>query len=163
MNKADHLFMAYQHASEMSDDPVTQNGSVLILPDTNRLLFGTNHLPPGVAKTDQRLHTRPTKYLYIEHAERDVIFKAARKGYRTEGATLVVPWFACADCARAIVCAGIAHVIGHKQILDKTPDRWRKSVDEGWQILTEGGVTCELYDGWIRDVEVLFDGSPWEP
>jgi dCMP deaminase len=49
----------------------------------------------------------------MEHAERDAIYKAAFVGMQTEGATLYVPWFACADCARAIIAAGITRVVGN--------------------------------------------------
>jgi dCMP deaminase len=53
---------------------------------------------------------RPTKYLWIEHAERNAICNAARAGTATEGCTLYVELMPCMDCARAIVQAGIVEV-----------------------------------------------------
>jgi deoxycytidylate deaminase len=54
---------------------------------------------------------RPTKYLWIEHAERNAICNAARAGTATEGCTIYVEIMPCMDCARAIVQAGIVQVV----------------------------------------------------
>ena len=48
---------------------------------------------------------RPTKYLWIEHAERNAICNAARAGTATEGCTIFVEIMPCMDCARAVVQA----------------------------------------------------------
>jgi hypothetical protein len=34
------------------------------------MAFACNRLPPGVEHVEERIVTRPTKYAYIEHAER---------------------------------------------------------------------------------------------
>jgi dCMP deaminase len=52
-----------------------------------------------------------TKYLWMEHAERNAICNAARAGTATEGCTIYVEIMPCMDCARAIVQAGIAEVV----------------------------------------------------
>ena len=54
---------------------------------------------------------RPTKYLWIEHAERNAICNAARAGTATQGCTIYVEIMPCMDCARAVVQAGIIQVI----------------------------------------------------
>src|ERR1039457_5514978 len=54
---------------------------------------------------------RPTKYLWIEHAERNAICNAARAGTATEGCTIYVEIMPCMDCARAVVQAGITQVV----------------------------------------------------
>ncbi|MCC7496850.1 MAG: CMP deaminase, partial [Bryobacterales bacterium] len=54
---------------------------------------------------------RPTKYLWMEHAERNAICNAARAGTATEGCTIYVEIMPCMDCARAIVQAGISAVV----------------------------------------------------
>lgn len=158
----DTLRLAYQYASENSLDTSTHNGSVLVTPIGQRVL-GTNRLPPGVRPNDRRLNQRPDKYAYMEHAERWAIYEAARQGISTDGATLYVPWYACADCARAIIVAGIKRVIGHKAMFDKTPERWRESIAIGDEMLDEAGVIRDIYDGPIGGVRVLFNGEYWEP
>ena len=52
----------------------------------------------------------PTKYLWIEHAERNAIYNAARAGMGLEGCTLYCETPSM-DCARAIVQAGIVQVV----------------------------------------------------
>ncbi len=53
----------------------------------------------------------PEKYVWIEHAERNALYLAARRGIRTRGCTLVVELVPCVECARAIIQAGIARVV----------------------------------------------------
>ena len=59
---------------------------------------------------------RPEKYLWMEHAERNAIYNAARHGTQMQGCTLYVELLPCMDCARAIVQAGIREVVvdGHR-------------------------------------------------
>src|SRR5260370_31751671 len=54
---------------------------------------------------------RATKYLWIEHAERNAICNAARAGTAAEGCTIYVEIMPCMDCARAVVQAGITQVV----------------------------------------------------
>ena len=79
------------------------------------------------------------KYSFVEHAERNVIFEAARNGFKTYDLTMFCGWYACADCARAIVQAGIREVVG-LSAMDNTNERWNASVEVGNTILDEGGV-----------------------
>jgi dCMP deaminase len=134
------LLCAYAMAHQ-SPDPSTQNGAVL-MDDDGRILVGAfNEFPNGVLYTDERWE-RPTKYFYIEHAERNVIFDAAASGIATRGLTMVCPWSACADCARAIVQAGIKTLVRHRLANDEstTNERWNQTIVAGDEILTEGGV-----------------------
>lgn len=152
---------AYTYGSVFSQDPITHLGALLVLSDGYKL-SGVNMLPLGVQQSPGRLE-RPVKYLYMEHAERNVILKAARNGLSTDGATLYCPWITCADCARAIIGAGITKVVGHKQLCDLSPARWSASIEAGLTMLREAGVDIEFYDGSIGGVRTLFDGKVWEP
>lgn len=96
-------------AKKYSDDPHTQTGCHLILKE-GIIIPGTNRMPNGVFKHDHRKE-RPEKYAWIEHAERDAIYQAARMGKSTEGATMVLNWFPCVECARAIASAGIRELV----------------------------------------------------
>lgn len=161
------LFNCYKLAEKFSDDLSNQNGAIIYDPASlDCLAKGVNKLPPGVKKTDQRIKERPTKYAFVEHAERFAIFDAARRGIKTGGMAMCCPWFACADCARAIVCAGITKVIGHKQrmeatslnrdkVKDTVANRWVNPVSDGDQILADAGVELIYYDGTIDGISVL--------
>ena len=128
--------------------------------------MGANRFPFGVVKLPERLETA-VKLTYMEHAEQDVILRAAYHGIKTQGALLFCPWFACADCARAIIGAGIATVIGHKQMMEKTPERWQSAIDAADVMLDEAGVKRYYYDGPIFDesenFSILFNGETWNP
>lgn len=141
-----------------SDDPVTQNGAILVSQgDLVPPIMATNSLTRGLKPLPERLE-RPAKYRYIEHAERAAIHRAARTGFRAAGATLYCVWFACPDCARAIVGAGVHAVIGSLRARAVTPERWLEQVEAGEAILREAGVSLR----WIAEplgVKIRFNGE----
>ena len=160
------LKQAYAFAAEHSPDPSTQNGAILVHQHDGRVIArGANRFPRGVKVTKERLE-RPLKYSFICHAERDAIYDAARWGEATYGRIMYCPWYACTDCARAIIQAGIAEVIGHKTILDKTPDRWKETIDIALGMLDDAGVKNSFVggeEGELGAVGVLFNGEIWYP
>lgn len=161
-----YLLAAYD-AAKHSPDPSTQNGACIPIPlidcdEKEILVTACNEFPPNVGSKPERLD-RPLKYQFIEHAERNVIFTTARRGFSTRNTTMYVPWFACAECARAIICAGVKRVVGHKQMMDKTPERWRESIDIALGMLQEAGIETELYDGVLNGPELLFNSEIWRP
>jgi dCMP deaminase len=162
MNSDKHyLLLAYKAALE-SPDPSTQNGAVLIS-WTGKIVDACNTFPYGVRNEPDRL-VRPLKYSFIEHAERNVIFKAAQDHrFDFKDAVMYAPWFACADCARAIIQVGIRKVVGHKQIHDMTPAHWKESINCAYAMFAEAGVETVLVDGEIGAPELLFNGGLWRP
>jgi len=89
-----------------SKDPNTQIGCVIVGPNHEIRSTGYNSFPRGIRDDVPERLVRPTKYLWIEHAERNGICNAARAGTATEGCTIYVEIMPCMDCARAIVQAG---------------------------------------------------------
>jgi dCMP deaminase len=138
----DYLRMAVM-ASRNSPDPSTKNGAVLVSRNGN-IVRAFNSPPPRVPLTHSR-RARPEKYEFIEHAERNAIFMAARQGICTDGARMYCLWYACPHCARAIVTAGVREVVGLLALDVLTPQRWRDSVRVGKEILCEAGVRTRLY------------------
>ena len=96
-----------------------------------------NTYPQGVQDTEQR-HLGDGRLIWMEHAERNAIFAAARAGRSTEGATLVSTLFPCTDCARAIVQAGIRLL--HTLPPDLEDPVWGQSWGPARTILEEAGV-----------------------
>jgi len=66
-----------------SKDPATQIGCVIVGPAREIRSTGYNSLPRRVDDTRPERLERPTKYLWIEHAERNAIYNAARAGTAT--------------------------------------------------------------------------------
>jgi dCMP deaminase len=148
-------------AAEMSTDRSTKNGAILVKDGWNAVA-GWNHHVAGYGDEPAH-HERPFKYWVTEHAERDVILKAARRGIKTEGLTMVANWVACPDCARAVVEAGIRHVICHAECMERMPERWKEQIDVGLEILERGGVELTRWSGKIGGIENLNNGEVWLP
>jgi dCMP deaminase len=94
-----------------SKDPNTQIGCVIVGPAHEIRSTGYNSLPRHIRDDVPERFERPTKYLWMEHAERNAICNAARAGTATEACTIYVEIMPCMDCARAIVQAGIVQVV----------------------------------------------------
>lgn len=163
MKDIDFMVAAYRYGSEHATDPSTQNGAVLVNPLTKEIIsYGANRFPTSVNESDERWE-RPLKYSYVEHAERDAIYNAARRGVSTEGSHMYCYWAACADCARAIIQVGVARLITHKIIMDATPDRWKDTIKVAFQMLEEAGVEIDEVTESIDDVQIRFNGKLWTP
>ncbi len=157
---SEYLLRAYEEAAA-SPDPSTQNGAVVVSSEGG-FVAACNGFPRGVSVSNERL-ARPEKYDYMEHAERNVIYACAKYGYCTEDATMYAPWFACVDCARAIIQAGIVRVVGHQRMADETPDRWKDTIATALAMLEEAGVEVAMVDGKLGGPRIRFNGEWWEP
>jgi len=132
--------------SAWSKDRSTKVGAVIVGPDNEVRSVGYNGFPRGVLDDIEHRHERPTKYLFAEHGERNAIYNAARVGIPTKGCTLYVTsnpskFPPCADCARAIIQAGIVRVVQEK--LDHDSDaakRWADSSAATFEMFYEAGI-----------------------
>ena len=80
---------------------------------------------------------RPQKYQYVEHAERNAIYNAARVGTPLLGCSAFVSLAPCVGCARALVQAGITEVYG-PAFEEAQNDIYHFDISQ--RILHEGGV-----------------------
>ena len=72
----DFIREACIYATKHSDDADTQNGAILVSSTKSNVIYSANIVPGSIQVTDART-SRPLKYMYIEHAERMAIFRAA--------------------------------------------------------------------------------------
>ena len=161
-NDADFLHAAYMVAIRESDDPDTTNGAIIVNQYGTLLGSGANSFPPGVTLNEVRL-ARPLKYEFMEHAERKAIYRAARSGNDTAGATLYCPYACCHDCARAVIECGITRVVADQRLMDRAPDRWRASIDRGNVMLDEAGVRRTYLNVQFGGLVHRFDSADWCP
>jgi dCMP deaminase len=124
------------------------------------VLRGLNILPQRVKKLKERLEG-VNKHIYPNHAERDVIYKAASKGIATKGLTMVMPWLPCIPCANAIITAGIKKLIVHKQMAERTKEKWQEELKNAVQIMKEASVKIIAYDGYLG-VKAFMHRQEWE-
>ena len=96
-----------------SEDRDHHVGAVIVGPGHEIRATGYNGLPRGVQASDDARFDRASgeKFFWIEHAERNAIYNAARSGAALDGCTIFVNRFPCADCARAIIQSGIVRVV----------------------------------------------------
>jgi dCMP deaminase len=120
-----------------SPNRVRQVGAAILTCDGGEAIAACNTFPKGVADLDWR-HEGDGRLVWMEHAERNAIFAAARKGLATAGATLITTFHPCADCARAIVQAGVANL--HTLAPDFADPLWGPAFRFSQTILEEGGV-----------------------
>jgi len=142
-----------------SHHPSTHNAAFLV--DNDRIVLkGLNILPPGVKKLKERLEG-DNKHIYPNHAERDVIYKAACDGIPTKGLTMIMPWLPCIPCANAIITAGIKKLIVHKQMVERTREGWQEELKNAVQIMKEASVEIIAYDG-VVGVKAYMHSQEWE-
>ena len=151
---------AYKFAKEFSDNPDSNLGAVIVI-DNKIISRGANMYSAGVKKTEER-SARPKRYLYIEHAERAAIAKAAKEGMKIGGSTIFSPWVPCFPCANAIINSGIKKAVFHYEQCLKTPIDWVE-VEESFLMLLEAGIEIEIIDTKIGDCEAKFRGEIWYP
>lgn len=158
-DEARDLLIKVYDIAKHSPDLSTQNGAMLLNQDMEVIVCSYNHIPDGLATTDERLQ-RPLKYTYTEHAERAVVFVAARQGIKTDKAIMVCNWAACEDCARAIIMSGISELVTHGVPLKLSRQDWRDRVDVADGMLKEAGIKHTVYEDKLGLPEpIRFDGN----
>lgn len=137
MNIHDKKFMEIVDSlTELTDDP-SRGVACLIVKENNIISHGVNVLSRGVTKTEKRV-SKPDKYNWISHAERNAIYKAARLGININGARMYCTYFPCVDCARAIIQSGISKIYSPKP--DFNHHKWGESWTESIIMFRECGV-----------------------
>jgi dCMP deaminase len=131
-----------KHIAEWSKDTNRKNGAVIVDDDNIVLSLGYNGFPRGCDDSIDSRYEKPTKYLFTEHAERNAIFHAAKKGISLSGSRMYMTMFPCSDCARAIIQSGIT------KIITPTPDveheTWGPHFKASLMMLDEVGVEVIL-------------------
>jgi len=158
----DLMSMALEMASE-SRDPSTQNAAFIAMPNGIPILetASVNAFPRGIIHHPDRWE-RPTKYDFVEHAERNAIYASARHGIPTEGMTLVAVWAACSDCARAIIQSGIARVIRYYH--ENEPSHWQDKVLSAEAMFAEAGIEVITLESEHPNAKPLrYNGAEWLP
>ena len=133
-------FMGFAaHAASKSKD-VTQVGAVLVGPDGEVRLTGYNGPPRGVLDLPER-RERPAKYLFVSHAEANLIAFAAREGIRTKGCTVYVSHASCCDCMKAMIQAGVSRIVYGPGTTSMPPEMFEAAKT----MAREAGVKYEAY------------------
>ena len=155
---ADLLRDCYAHATN-SNHPSTHTAALLVQ-NGKVVLRGTNILPPAVQALKERFEGE-NKHIYLNHSERDVLYKAARNGIPTQSLMMVMPWLPCLNCANGIISAGITTLVVHKQMIERTRERWQEELKNAVKILNEAEISIIAYDG-IVGVKAYMNKQEWD-
>jgi deoxycytidylate deaminase len=166
-----YMRMAHEEAMK-SPDQSTQVGAVVLDEYGNFLGSGQNRFTDGMVengpKTLEELLTRPTKYTYVSHGERNSLYDAVQRGAGSDIHTLVCPWSACAECAKTIVQIGVKRLVRAPFDSDE-PGGWKfpgfyDSVIAGDEMIRAAGIEIIEIGGPLGGVgPVRLNGEDYWP
>lgn len=138
----DGFFMSIARAcAAWSKDTSTKVGAVVVGPERQIISTGYNGMPRGVNDEVPARLERPLKYKYFVHGEANAVYNAARHGIATRSCILYVTLVPCANCAQAIIQAGIREVVVAKEgWFPKEYERWQEDWDAACAMLQEAHV-----------------------
>lgn len=135
----DEFFMGMaEYVSQKSKDRSRKVGAVIVDQRHSVLSLGWNGFPRGVDDDVDSRHSRPDKYLYTEHAERNALFNALPRGVPLQGGIFYVNWYPCCDCARAIIQSGIVELICLEP--DWGDPTWKDGFAASMTMMDEAGI-----------------------
>lgn len=102
-------YMTIAKAASVKSKDETKVGAILVDPEGAITLTGYNGPPKGVHDTHER-RERPAKYMFVSHAEMNLVAFAARRGITTKGCAVYVTHMCCSICTRLLIQAGIRAV-----------------------------------------------------
>jgi len=134
--------------SQKSKDPSTKVGCVIVGDDNAILSMGFNGFPRGVDEYHDSRWARPEKYHWVEHAERNAIYNAARNGINLNNSRAYLNWEPkpCADCTRALIQVGVKEVIGPNRVWQGAGAGKHYSIDHAEIMLQEAGIKIRYID-----------------
>lgn len=104
-----YMAMAREIAKN-SPDAETQVGAIMLSEEGRLIASSYNGFLRG-AYDDKLPKTRPDKYEFIQHAERNMLYNCAYEGIRTKGTTIVCTLSPCTDCLRASFQSGVRFIV----------------------------------------------------
>lgn len=128
-----------EHVGNWSKDPRTKVGAVIVDEKKRVVSVGYNGFPRGVDDLASRYEDRPTKHLFVAHAERNALDNAP---LMVDECTLYVPLVPCNECAKSIIQKGITRVVSYVPERDGTGFNWEITST----MFIEAGVELFLID-----------------
>jgi dCMP deaminase len=146
MEWTEYFLNIAEQVKRKSKDQSTQIGAVIVGEDKEVLSTGYNSFPRGLDDSLPERQERPEKYFWMEHAERNAIYNAARIGVSLKNSTIyLTSGLPCMDCARGIVNSGIKTVYCKQICTTKNKDKWDESQKKSLELLRECDIDVIYY------------------
>lgn len=137
-----HFMRMCMLVSEMSKDPSTKVGSVIVRPNRTVCSTGYNGFPRGCDDNPELYENRDVKLQRVVHAEMNVI---GNTGELVDGYTLFSwPLPPCDRCIPHIIQSGISKLVVPSI---KQTDRWFTSAANSLLMAQEANLTLVIWDG----------------
>lgn len=146
MNWNEYFMHLAEQVALKSKDNSTKLGAIIVGPDHEIRATGYNSFPRGINDDLPERQARPAKYTFIEHAERNAFYNAARHGASLNGCTLYCAWLPCTDCARGIIQVGIIKVVVKSF---EIPERWVGDMTTSITMLKEAGIEIQEVSSFV--------------
>lgn len=141
------LALALQHA-QLSRDPSTRVGAIIVGPDREFRSGGFNGFPREIKDTPERLNDRAMKYRLVVHGEMNAVLAAARVGIPLLGCTMYLmaqnavtgeTWGGnpCTRCTVECLQAGITEFVSLP--IKNSPSSWHEDVAFARTLIEEAG------------------------
>ena len=114
----DEYYINMLEVVSLKSKDTTKTSAIIVGPNNEIRSTGYNGPPRGFNDADKTKFVKPEKYYWVEHAERNAIYNAARNGTSIDNCIIFASHFPCIDCARGIVNSGIIRVIVSNKNLD---------------------------------------------
>ena len=150
MNWKEYYKLIAEQVKLKSKDINTKIGAVIVGHDNEIVSTGYNSFPRGIDDDVAERQERPEKYYWFIHAEVNAIVNAARTGVSTKGSTIYLTCgIPCANCAMAIINAGIATVVCNSDLETITGGKsphWDDHAKRSLIMFKEAKVKIEYYE-----------------
>lgn len=110
LNKLEVYFKMAHSIKELSPDEETKVGAVMLSP-SGRIIAASYNGFLRKANDNKLPKTRPEKYKYVQHAERNLLYNCCYEGINTKGTTVLTTVSPCEECVRACYQAGVKRII----------------------------------------------------
>lgn len=146
MNWTQYFVNIAEVVKTKSKDINTQIGAVIVGRTHEIVSTGYNSFPRHIKDNIAERQDRPEKYYWMEHAERNAIYNAARIGVSTNNCSIYLTCgMPCADCTRAIINAGIRTVYCKADGSGGKDARWAEHAIRSEQMFKEADVRVIYY------------------
>ncbi|MCH9779828.1 MAG: hypothetical protein K0U36_00910 [Alphaproteobacteria bacterium] len=142
-----------------SIDPRTNTAALIVSPDHSVLATGYNALPRGLDEKIVARLQQPAKKDYIEHAERNAIYEAARRGQALQGAFMYTMFLPCTACMRAIIQCGIRRLTIHANHIGNKDYATTPRHAATLEMMREVGIELHEWHGTITLPQIRYDDA----
>ena len=144
----DKYFLNIAEAVKLkSKDQSTQIGAVIVSDGKEIVSTGYNSFPRGINDFVSERQEKPEKYFWMEHAERNAIYNAARGGNTTKDTVMYLTCgIPCTDCAKGIISSGIKEIYCKKEDTTKNRQFWDEHAKRSLMMFEEAGIKVNYYE-----------------